>query len=125
MSAAIYYHPEAYSTAGPKMYQALEAAAQATGQTVVLVECGWHANAFIERAYAQAAQRACHSVKVITLDGRNAEQRQTAWAAADVFCSLSDNIQESFGIMPMEAMAAGLPVSVPRAAVLLIAAIPP
>jgi hypothetical protein len=31
------------------------------------------------------------------------------WAAADIFCSLSDNIQESFGLTPVEAMAAGLP----------------
>jgi hypothetical protein len=29
-----------------------------------------------------------------------------------VFCSLSDNIQETFGIVPIEAMAAGLPVVV-------------
>src|SRR5690606_25457261 len=40
------------------------------------------------------------------------EDRMTAWAGADVFCSLSDNIQESFGITPIEAMAAGLPVVV-------------
>ena len=32
------------------------------------------------------------------------------WAAADVFLSLVDNIQETFGITPLEAMAAGLPV---------------
>ncbi len=38
--------------------------------------------------------------------------RTDAWAAADVFCSLSDNIQETFGITPIEAMAAGLPVIV-------------
>jgi hypothetical protein len=78
----------------------------------VLVECGWHANEFIEKAYADAARLACPSVKVITLDGRKAEDRQTAWAGADVFCSLSDNIQETFGIVPIEAMAAGLPVVV-------------
>jgi hypothetical protein len=46
------------------------------------------------------------------LDGRKATDRQTAWASADVFCSLSDNIQETFGIVPIEAMAAGLPVVV-------------
>ena len=51
-------------------------------------------------------------MKVITLDGRQASARQTAWAGADVFCSLSDNIQETFGIVPIEAMAAGLPVVV-------------
>ena len=30
----------------------------------------------------------------------------------DIFCSLSDNIQETFGITPIEAMSAGLPVVV-------------
>lgn len=103
------FHAKAHPLA---MYQALEAAAQATGKEVVLVECGWHANEFIEKAYADAARLACPSVKVITLDGRKAEDRQTAWAGADVFCSLSDNIQETFGIVPIEAMAAGLPVVV-------------
>ena len=103
------FHAKAHPLA---MYQALEAAAKATSKKVALVECGWHANEFIERAYADAAQLACPSVKVITLDGRKAEDRQTAWAGADVFCSLSDNIQETFGIVPIEAMAAGLPVVV-------------
>lgn len=103
------FHAKAHPLA---MYQALEAAAQATSKKVVLVECGWHANEFIEKAYADAAQAACPSVRVITLDGRKAEDRQTAWASADVFCSLSDNIQETFGIVPIEAMAAGLPVVV-------------
>jgi len=77
-----------------------------------LVECGWHANEFIEKAYKDAALQACPDVEVITLDGRKPEDRQTVWAGADVFCSLSDNIQETFGIVPIEAMAAGLPVVV-------------
>jgi starch synthase len=103
------FHAKAHPLA---MYQALEAAAQATGKSVVLVECGWHANEYISKAYADAARLACPSVRVVTLDGRKAEDRQTAWAGADVFCSLSDNIQETFGIVPIEAMAAGLPVVV-------------
>ena len=103
------FHAKAHPLA---MYQALEMAAQASGKPVVLVECGWHANDFIARAYADAAGLACPSVRVITLDGRKAESREAAWAAADVFCSLSDNIQETFGIVPIEAMAAGLPVVV-------------
>ena len=103
------FHAKAHPLA---MYQALEAAAQATGKNVVLVECGWHANEFIEKAYADAARLACPSVRVVTLDGRKAEDRQTAWAGADIFCSLSDNIQETFGIVPIEAMAAGIPVVV-------------
>ena len=103
------FHAKAHPLA---MYQALEAAARASGKSVVLVECGWHANDFIAKAYADAARLACPSVQVLTLDGRKAEDRQTAWAGADVFCSLSDNIQETFGIVPIEAMAAGLPVVV-------------
>jgi starch synthase len=103
------FHAKAHPLA---MYQALEASAHATGKSVVLVECGWHANEYISKAYADAARLACPSVRVLTLDGRKAEDRQTAWAGADVFCSLSDNLQETFGIVPIEAMAAGLPVVV-------------
>lgn len=103
------FHAKAHPLA---MYQALEAASQSTGKNVVLVECGWFANEFIDKAYAEAARLACPSVRVVTLDGRKPEDRQTAWAGADIFCSLSDNIQETFGIVPIEAMAAGLPVVV-------------
>jgi len=106
------FHAKAHPLA---MYQALQKAAssvEATGKKIMLVECGWHANEFIEKAYQEAARQACPSVQVITLDGRLASARETAWAGADVFCSLSDNIQETFGIVPIEAMATGLPVVV-------------
>ncbi len=106
------FHAKAHPLA---MYQALQIAAQqvkAQGLKVKLVECGWHANEFIQKAYQEAALLACPDVEVVTLDGRKAEDRETAWASADVFCSLSDNIQETFGIVPIEAMAAGLPVVV-------------
>ena len=106
------FHAKAHPLA---MYQALEKAAKqlaGSGKKIVLVECGWHANDFIDKAYQEAAAKACPSVRVVTLDGRQASARQTAWAGADVFCSLSDNIQETFGIVPIEAMAAGLPVVV-------------
>jgi alpha-maltose-1-phosphate synthase len=101
------FHAKAHPLA---MYQALEAAAQ--GRDVLLIECGWHANDFIANAYAGAAHQGCPSVRVTTLDGRQATGRSLAWSAADVFCSLSDNIQETFGLTPLEAMAAGLPVVV-------------
>lgn len=103
------FHAKAHPLA---MYLAVERAAQECGKPVMLVECGWHANDSIAKAYQEAAQLACPSVRVITLDGRQAEDRLTAWASADVFCSLADNIQETFGIVPLEAMAAGLPVVV-------------
>jgi starch synthase len=105
------FHGKAHPLA---MYQALELAVQGLqdGQKIVLVECGWHANEYISKAFADAATLACPSVRIVRLDGRLVEERQTAWASADVFCSLPDNIQESFGIVPIEAMAAGLPAVV-------------
>ena len=39
-----------------------------------------------------------------------ADQKSLAYAAADVFVSLPDSVQESFGLTPVEAMSAGLPV---------------
>ena len=103
------FHAKAHPLA---MYLALESASKRTGKKVVLIECGWHANDFIKNSFSDAGKLACPSVQVVTLDGRIAAERQKAWAAADVFCSLSDNIQETFGITPIEAMAAGLPVIV-------------
>ncbi len=94
------------------MYQALERASGATGRKVILVECGWHANESIQSAFADASDAACPSVRRILLDGRDPDQLAMSWACADIFCSLSDNIQETFGITPIEAMAAGLPVVV-------------
>ncbi|MFN4329198.1 MAG: glycosyltransferase family 4 protein [Limnobacter sp.] len=94
------------------MYQALEIAAQKTGKPVVLIECSWFANEHIQRAFEAASALACPSVRVLRLDGRDPVQRKHGWAGADVFCSLSDNIQEAFGLTPIEAMAAGLPLVV-------------
>ena len=45
------------------------------------------------------------------LDGKNPEVVRCCWAA-DLFLSLVDNPQETFGLAPVEAMAAGLPVVV-------------
>jgi glycosyltransferase involved in cell wall biosynthesis len=102
------FHAKAHPAA---MYRALAEARCQAPDDVILVECGWHANEYIRNAFAEGA-REIAGVPTVTLDGRDANQRQTAWAAADIFCSLSDNIQETFGITPVEAMAAGLPVVV-------------
>ena len=52
------------------------------------------------------------SVAFHHVDGRDENARFSIWSAADIFCSLSDNIQESFGLTVIEAMAAELPVVV-------------
>jgi len=101
------FHAKANPT---PMYLALERLTHR--HRVVLIECGWTANDHITQALSGARAKLCPSVRSIVLDGRVNEVRDTAWAAADVFCSLSDNIQETFGLTPIEAMAAGLPVVV-------------
>lgn len=94
------------------MYLALEEAVRRTGRRIALIQCGWFANASIENVFRQGAASHAASVRHLWLDGREHAVRARAWAAGDVFISLSDNIQETFGLTPLEAMAAGLPVLV-------------
>ena len=93
-----------------QMYTALEKSAQ--NHSVRLVQCGWFANEHLQAAFVDGAKALCPSIKMSYLDGNNADERRQAWACADIFISLSDNIQETFGLTPIEAMAAGLPVIV-------------
>jgi glycosyltransferase involved in cell wall biosynthesis len=94
------------------VYQALEAAFQQTGRTLVCVEAGVYPNSHTAEAYAQARKFLAPNVRFIQVDGQDSVRYQQAWRSADVFVSLSDNIQETFGLTPLEAMAAGLPVLV-------------
>jgi glycosyltransferase involved in cell wall biosynthesis len=91
------------------MYLALERAAQQTGKRLHLIQAGWFANDFIENAFRDGARDFCPSVTAHFLDARKPDVRFAIWQAADIFSSLSDNIQETFGLTPIEAMAAGLP----------------
>jgi hypothetical protein len=79
---------------------------------VHLILCGWFANAGIEKTFRDGAATFAPSVTLHVLDGRDADARAGAWRAADVYTSLVDNIQETFGLSPIEGMAAGLPVVV-------------
>jgi glycosyltransferase involved in cell wall biosynthesis len=100
------FHAKAHPFA---MYTAVERAAKATKAKVHLIQAGWFANDGIAKQFQAGAKAFAPSVNAILLDGRKPEIRREIWAAADVFCSLSDNIQETFGLTPVEAMAAGLP----------------
>jgi len=91
------------------MYVALENAAKQTGRKIHLIQAGWFANQSIENAFKECARDFCPSVNCIYVDGRDANTRVTLWNAADIFCSLSDSFQETFGLTPIEAMASGLP----------------
>ena len=94
------------------MYKALQNSIEKTGKKVVLIECGWFANDYTKKAFEDASNTLSPSLQVIRLDGREPSNRDLSWASVDIFCSLSDNIQETFGIVPIEAMAAGVPVVV-------------
>lgn len=74
-----------------------------------LVLTGQFPNKVAEDCYRDGAEHCCPDVAVHFLDGSDRWVAEAVWAAADLFVSLSDNIQESFGITPVEAMAAGLP----------------
>ncbi|MET0412642.1 MAG: glycosyltransferase family 4 protein, partial [Polyangiaceae bacterium] len=84
-----------------------------TSKKLHLIQAGWfEQEGQVEQDYREAAARLCPSVRSVFLDGRKPSVRATVWAAADVFLSLSDNVQETFGITPIEAMASGLPAVV-------------
>ncbi|MDP3414899.1 glycosyltransferase, partial [Falsiroseomonas sp.] len=86
------------------------AAAAPPGVAVHLVLSGWFADEVQRNAFKALASALCPHLVVHHVDGRRPEVRRAIWSAADVFTLLSDNIQESFGLAPVEAQAAGLPV---------------
>lgn len=93
------------------MFRAAQAAAQATGTKVHFAMVGWFPGSEGgEARYREAAAAYAPDVRVHFLSGNDRAVVDDLWAASDVFISLVDNIQETFGITPLEAMAAGLPV---------------
>jgi alpha-maltose-1-phosphate synthase len=101
------FHGKAHPAA---MYMAAEACSSVA--RITLIQAGWFASADIESAFKHDASVLCPSVRCLYVDARQNEPRSSVWAAADVFISISDNIQETFGLTPIEAMATGLPVIV-------------
>ena len=91
------------------MLLGLERAAAAGNAPVVLMLFGQFANDAIAATFRAEAARFAPSVRLVVVDGAEPANGPRAWAAADIFTSLSDNVQETFGLTPVEAMAAGLP----------------
>lgn len=92
---------------------AAERVARATGKKLRLVFHGYFHPDSAEADFRALEASMDHSLISTHLIAEN-DQRfaNRMWAAADIFVSLSDNIQESFGLTPIEAMACGLPVIV-------------
>jgi glycosyltransferase involved in cell wall biosynthesis len=93
------------------MFAAIEEAHRLTGRPMHFAMLGWFPDQQSDRRrYEEAARIHAPSVSVHFLDGNDQVLVNSMWAAADIFLSLVDNIQETFGITILEAMAAGLPV---------------
>jgi glycosyltransferase involved in cell wall biosynthesis len=102
LSHAIKAHPLA-------MFQAAEKAAIETGANVHLVMLGYFTPEDAEPMFRTLAADICRTAKVHFIMRGDARFPDGLWAAGDIFLSLVDNMQESFGLTPIEAMAAGLP----------------
>jgi glycosyltransferase involved in cell wall biosynthesis len=94
------------------MFLGLQAAAERTRQKLVLILCGRAPTDNIEAAYLAGAAKYAPDVRLVRVDSRDDDARRSAWAAGDIFISLADGIQETFGLTPLEAMARGMPVLV-------------
>lgn len=98
-----------YEKAHPyAMFRAAGLASQA-GRPLHLVVAGRFPKADDEALFRANAERFSGSAHVHFVDGGDPDF-DGLWAAADIFLSLSDNLQETFGLTPVEAMAAGVPV---------------
>jgi glycosyltransferase involved in cell wall biosynthesis len=106
-AARLSFHAKAHPY---PMYLALQKAAKLTGKPVHLLLAGWFSDSFQERVYREGAAALCPDVKLHVIDGSQPGVWEGVWQAGDVYTLLSDNIQESFGLSPVEALSAGLPV---------------
>lgn len=95
-----------------QMLRALQAVAERSGRRITLLQAGQFSNPSGEAYYRQAVRDYCPDVRCLFVDGALPDRYRAGFAAADVFLSLADSIQETFGLTPVEAMAAGLPAVV-------------
>jgi len=91
------------------MAMALERAAVKTKKKIHWVLSGWSGSDALDKTFHDTTREHCPHVAYHVIDGREPDTRFSIWSIADIFISLSDNIQETFGLTPVEAMAAGLP----------------
>ena len=91
------------------LYLALQQAAARGGPRLHLILAGQFTNPGQGERFRALAAAFSDSITTHFVDGAQADAG-TVRSAADIFTLLSDNIQESFGLAPVEAMAAGLPV---------------
>lgn len=93
------------------LFIALEAAQKRLMKPLKLhfVACGLYPDGHSRKVFEESAAALMPSVSYTHLDGASAKARAEALSGADIFTFPIDNIQETFGLAPLEAMAAGLP----------------
>ena len=94
------------------MWRGLQAVAERTGRKIAFVQSGQFFNQVAADMYRQGAAQVSADVRHIFADGQDNDLYRRIWGAADIFLSLADSVQETFGLTPVEAMAAGLPAVV-------------
>ncbi len=87
-----------------------EEAARQCDHQIHIIFNGYFYNEVNQDIFEQGIAALCDKVRVSLVQHSDPDFPDGVWAAGDIFCSLPDNIQESFGLTPVEAMAAGLPV---------------
>ncbi|MEZ5797513.1 MAG: glycosyltransferase family 4 protein [Paracoccaceae bacterium] len=82
------------------------------GRRFHLLLCGQFRDDYARRVFTEGAARLMPEVGFHLLDGASAAERKATLSGADIFLFPIDNVQETFGLAPIEAMAAGLPLIV-------------
>lgn len=82
------------------------------GTRLHLALCGIYRDDYSRDVFEKGAAGLMPGIGFHVLDGADAAERRAVLSGADVFVFPIDNIQETFGLAPIEAMAAGLPVLV-------------
>ena len=86
------------------MFIALQKAALRCRRRLHFVMAGWFPGGEIDHGRCrESARRYAPDVPVHFLDGKNSDVVRCCWASADLFLSLVDNPQETFGLAPVEA----------------------
>jgi starch synthase len=91
------------------LYLALQKASARSGKKFHVLLAGW-LDKDSREAFLGAGRGLSPDVDVHLVNGQDEKVRHNAWSAADIFTLPVDNVQETFGLAPVEAMAAGLPV---------------
>jgi glycosyltransferase involved in cell wall biosynthesis len=94
------------------LFLAAERAAKAANKKLRLVMFGYFKPLDMEQHFKKLAGEIGKTVNIEFILNDDVRFPDGLWAGADIFISLADNVQESFGLTPIEAMASGLPAIV-------------